>query len=377
MAEPLGVGIIGCGNISRTYFELARVFSGYEIKACADLRRSAAEVRAAEYGVKAMTVRDLLAADDIDLIINLTVPDAHYMVSREILAHDKHVYSEKPLVLRLEDGLALRELADRKQLLVGCAPDTFLGGAPQTARQAIDTGVIGRVTGGTCHMMSHGMEAWHPNPDFFFKPGGGPVLDMGPYYIAALVNLIGPVRRVASLSSSGMATRVIGSGDRKGEKIDVETPTNVHALLEFANDATFTLSTSWDVWSHRHSPIEIYGTKGTLFLPDPNFFGGDVEFASPSGVTETLKAGDHPFAVPNFNDGYEKRANYRGAGLADMVRVLKTGGQPRCSLDGALHALDVLNSILRSGETGTFVNIAHTASKPEALTPEQAAGLLA
>lgn len=244
MTKELGVGIIGCGNISTTYFKLAPLFRGIKVVACADINPAAAEARAAEYGVKAESIEALLANPDVDIVVNLTIPDAHYPVSKAILEAGKHVYSEKPLVLSLEQGEELRAIAKAKGLSVGCAPDTFLGGAHQLARSYVDAGKIGRVTSGTCHVMSPGMEMWHPNPDFFFLPGGGPILDLGPYYIANLINLIGPVKRVAALATMANPTRTITSEPRKGEVIPVKTPTNIHALLEFENGATITLSAS-------------------------------------------------------------------------------------------------------------------------------------
>jgi len=376
MADDLGIGIIGCGTISQTYLDLAPTFAGLDLRACADLNRQAAETRAKQYGLRVETVHDLLLADDIDLIVNLTVPDAHYMVSHEILVHDKHVYSEKPLALSMRDGQALSDLARKRKRRVGCAPDTFLGGAHQTARDVVDRGLIGEIVGGTCHVMSHGMEDWHPNPDFFFKAGGGPILDLGPYYIASLLNLIGPVKRVGATTSAAFRNRTIGSGPRKGERISVETPTTIHAILEFHNGATITLTASWDVWAHGHAPMELYGTKGSLFLPDPNFFGGDVVLALSSGETRRLNGNEHPFGVHNIDDNGSRRANYRAAGLADMVRSLHNGGDCRCSLDRALHAVDVMVSILKAGETGSFIDIDHPATRPEALGAAAAASLL-
>jgi predicted dehydrogenase len=379
MADRLGIGIIGCGTISKTYFDLAPTFSGLEIRACADLNRHAAEARGSDYGVRALTVHDLLLADDIDLIVNLTVPDAHYLVSHEILAHGKHVYSEKPLALSIRDGQALADLARKKHLKVGCAPDTFLGGAHQIARKAVDEGLVGEIVGGTCHVMSHGMEHWHPNPDFFFKPGGGPVLDLGPYYIAALLNLIGPVKRVCAMSGMPFKTRTIGSGARKGEKIDVTTPTTIHAILDFQTGAKVTLTASWDVWAHRHQPMELYGTRGTLFLADPNFFGGDVSLVAEDGTAKPLDGAVHPFGAANVDDNGTPRANYRAAGLADMAQSILRGdeGEFRCSLERALHAVDVMVSILKSAETGTVVDIEHQASRPQALAAAEASKLLA
>ncbi len=376
MARELGVGIIGCGNISTTYFSLAPLFRGLKVVACADLNMSAAQLRAEEYDVKAQTIDELLANDEVDIVVNLTIPDAHYPVSKRILEAGKHVYSEKPLVLSLEQGEDLRAIAKAKGLSVGCAPDTFLGGSHQLARAYIDKGGIGRVTSGTCHVMSAGMEMWHPNPDFFFLPGGGPVLDLGPYYIANLINLIGPVKRVAALTSMANETRTITSQPRNGEVIPVKTPTNIHALLEFQNGATITLSASWDVWSHRHANMELYGTDGSLYVPDPNFFGGVVEASGRNKDIQPLEAWDHPFGRDNQQSPQGGRANYRTAGLADMAVAILEGRDARCSLDRALHGVDVMVSILKSGETGEFVTLSTTCTQPAALGIDEAQALL-
>ncbi|MEP5759260.1 MAG: Gfo/Idh/MocA family oxidoreductase [Litoreibacter sp.] len=373
MSNTLGVGIIGCGNISTTYFDFAPLFRGLEIHACADMNMDAAHARATEYGVTAYDVAGLLAAPEVDIVLNLTIPDAHAPITMQALEVGKHVYSEKPLVLSIEDGRAMRDLADRKGLRVGCAPDTFLGGAHQLARAAVDEGRIGSITAGTAHVMGHGMEHWHPNPDFFYAPGGGPILDIGPYYIANLINILGPVSRVGALTSSAYKERTISSTERAGETVPVLTPTNIHALLEFTNGTTITLSTSWDVWSHRHSHMELYGTEGTLFLPDPNFFGGDVECSIRDEEPVKIDPGDHPFGIPNQGDS---QANYRTAGLADMALALMEGRDHRCSLERTLHGVDVMTSILKSGETGSFIDLQTTCTRPDALGPEAARGLL-
>jgi predicted dehydrogenase len=376
MERELGVGIIGCGNISTAYFTLAPLFKGIKVVACSDINMNAAELRAEEFGVKAQTVEELLANPEVDVVVNLTIPDAHYPVSKQILEAGKHVYSEKPLVLSLEQGEDLRRIAMEKGLSVGCAPDTFLGGSHQLARQYIDQGGIGRVTSGTCHVMSPGMEMWHPNPDFFFLPGGGPILDLGPYYIANLINLIGPVKRVGALTSMASETRTITSEPRNGETIPVKTPTNIHALLEFANGATITLSASWDVWCHRHANMELYGTEGSLFVPDPNFFGGVVEATGRNKEIKPLEVWDHPFGIDNQESQQGPRANYRTAGLADMALAILEGRDARCSLDRVLHGVDVMTAILKSGETGEFITLSTTCTQPAALGVEEARALL-
>ena len=276
MAGTLGVGVIGCGNISSAYFRLSKLFQAIEVKACADLNMEIAQTQAKEFGLEALSVEALLSHSEVDIIVNLTVPNAHFEVSKAILEAGKHVYSEKPLTLSLEDGLALRDLAQQRGLRVACTPDTFLGGTHQQARALIDSGVLGKIVGGTCHVLSHGMEHWHPNPDFFFQPGGGPVLDLGPYYIGNLIHLLGPVRYVTAMSSIPQKERTITSQPRYGEKIPVTTPTTIHAVLEFANGALITLGASWDIWKHGHRNMELYGTEGSLVVPDPNFFGGDL-----------------------------------------------------------------------------------------------------
>lgn len=377
MGDALGIGIIGCGNIAKTYFELAPLFAGFEMRACADLDKATARNRARAYGVDALDVADLLANRAIDLALNLTAPDAHVAVSMAALDAGKHVYSEKPVALSVEDGLALRARADEKGLMVGAAPDTFLGGAHQWARHLIDAGQVGTVTAGTAHVMSHGMEHWHPNPGFFFKPGAGPVLDIGPYYIANLINLIGPVRRVAALANSAEPVRTITSEPRRGETIAVETPTNIHALIEFESGATVTVGASWDVWAHRHGPMELYGTEGSLFLPDPNFFGGMVELAGRDGAIAAPTPFDHPFALANQDRGGRALANYRGAGLADMAQAISAGREARCSLDRALHALEVMTGILASAADGVFVDMRTRCTRPAPLGPEDARTLMA
>ena len=374
--QNLGIGIIGCGNISAAYLRLAPLFKGLEVRAVADMNMEAATARAAEFNTKAQSVDDLLANKDVDVVINLTIPDAHFGVTKRILQAGKHAYSEKPLVLTLEQGKELRDLAAAKGLAVGCAPDTFLGGAHQQARAVIDEGRIGIITAGGAAVLNHGMEHWHPNPDFFFLPGAGPMLDLGPYYVANLINLIGPVKRVGALTSSGSATRTISNGPRTGETVPVKTPTNIHALLEFHNGATVNLSTSWDVWSHKRAHMELYGTEGTLYVPDPNFFGGVVEMAGRDGVIAPLAAWEHPFGRANQDSPRGPLANYRTAGLADMVQAVMAGRDARCSLERALHGVDVMTACLASGESGQFVTLTTTCTRPAALGPDEAQALL-
>lgn len=377
MAKKLGIGVIGAGNISAAYFRLAPLFRGIEMRACADINMDAAKARAKEFKLRAETVDELLKADDIDIVVNLTIPAVHYDVSKRVLDAGKHVYSEKPFVLSLQEGLDLRKRAEKKTLRIGSAPDTFLGGAHQLARSLVDEGKVGAITGGTCTVMSHGMEHWHPNPDFFFQPGAGPVLDIGPYYVTNLIQLVGPVKRVAAFASIPAKERIISSKPRAGERIPVNTPTTIHGLLEFANGAVVTLNTSWDVWAHGHAPMELYGEKGTLYVPDPNFFGGNVAYTKESKAMKSLPKWQHPFGVPNEKHSQGMMANYRTAGLADMAVAIMEGRPHRCSMELALHAVEVMTSLLKSAETGKFVSMQTSCERPAALGVKEAKALLA
>ncbi|WP_298987149.1 Gfo/Idh/MocA family oxidoreductase [uncultured Roseibium sp.] len=372
MSKTLGIGILGCGNISAAYMRLAPLFRGIEMRACADINASAAKARAEEFNLRAETVDGLFAASDIDIIVNLTLPAAHFEVSKKILDAGKHVYSEKPFVLNVAEGQDLAAIAKEKGLRVGSAPDTFLGGAHQLARHLVDSDAVGKITSGTCFVQSPGMEMWHPNPDFFFQPGGGPILDLGPYYVSNLVQLLGPVKRVCAMSSSGSEYRTITSQPRFGDKIKVETPTTIHAVMQFHSGAQITYCASWDVWQHGHSNMELYGLGGTLHVPDPNFFGGEVRMTEKGAYVNMSDAWNHPFS--KANDG--SNANYRTAGLADMAQAILADRPHRCSLEFSLHAVDVMTSILASGESGQFIDVATTCDRPAALDPQAAQDLL-
>jgi len=375
--NDLGIGLIGCGNISAAYLRLAPMFRGLRLVAVADISMGAAQARAAEFDVRADSVESLLAADDINLIVNLTIPDAHFDVSRKALEAGKHVYSEKPYVLSVEEADTLSELAVRNGLRIGSAPDTFLGGAHQTARHLIDADAVGSITGGTCHVMSFGMEHWHPNPDFFFRPGGGPILDLGPYYITNLVQLIGPVRAVTAMSGAASETRTISNGPRDGEQIPVLTPTTIHAVLEFASGALVTLGASWDVKAHRHGEMELYGQNGSIYVPDPNFFGGEVVIARQDGTEQAHSADQHPFGSPNMTDGGgREQANYRCAGLSDMAVAIQENRQHRCNAEIARHVIEVMTGILAAGETRSWIEMRTSCDRPAYLGADEAASLL-
>lgn len=366
--RPMIVGIIGCGNISEAYFKGAARSGLLRVKACADMRPEAAEARASEFGCAAVAVEALLADPEIEAVINLTVPLAHGPVSRQIIAAGKHVYSEKPLAARFGEAQALVLAAAGRKLRVGCAPDTFLGAAHQAARRALDAGRIGRVVAGAAAVLGHGMESWHPNPEFFFKRGGGPIHDIGPYYVTQLVNLLGPVARVAAQASAGFATRTVTSEPLRGQVIEVEVPTTVNGVLSFASGANVALSASWDVWKHKRLPFEIYGSEGSMLVPDPNFFGGEVQLTERDGEWQPLDITGHPFHAPNrtLRSGAEV-ADYRIIGLLDMAAAIRQGRPHRASGDLALHVLEVLDAFERSSLEGRHIAMESTCDRPEPL----------
>ncbi|MDB5474173.1 MAG: Gfo/Idh/MocA family oxidoreductase [Devosia sp.] len=378
MTKTFGVGIMGAGNISGAYLRLAPLFKGLEVRAVADIIPEAAKKRADEYGVRAQTPDELLKNSELDVIVNLTIPATHFGVSMDIITAGKHAYSEKPFVLSLEEGIALKKAADDRGLHVGSAPDTFLGGSHQQARQIIDSGQLGKVMSGTTHVMSRGMEHWHPNPDFFFQVGAGPILDLGPYYVTELIHLLGPVKRLSAFTNMARTEReVTAEGPYKGTFVKVGTPTTIHGVLEFVSGAIITMGASWDVAAHGHHNIELYGTDGTIFVPDPNFFGGDLVTTNIAGERTTVTPWDHPFGKPNQElDKPVPRANYRTAGLADMMASINAGYRARCGLDVALHAVDVMTSLLKAGETGQVITLSTTCERPLALRPEDAQALL-
>ena len=362
------VGIIGCGNISETYFECQNLFNNFNVVACADINIEAAKNSAEKYNVIAFSVDDILANDDIDVIINLTIPSAHKEIIMKSLNAGKHCFSEKPLAMNFNEGLEIAELAKSKNLYVGCAPDTFLGAAGQKARSLIEDKKIGDVVLGTFNLMSHGMEHWHPNPDFFFKPGAGPVFDVGVYYITQLVNLIGPIKSISSLSGTATPERTITSEPRNGEKIKVETPTTLMGTLEFHNNAKIQFFCSWDVWKHKHSTIELYGLEGSMIVPDPNFFSGDILISHKEEDWQVINNDKMLLGIPNKTDNSgDKIANYRGIGLSDMIDAISHQRQSRCSLDLAVHVLEAMEGIIKSSDERVIYNMKTKPNQPDFL----------
>ena len=270
MTSKIKIGIVGCGNISPVYFQASKTLEVIDLVGCADLDVGRAQKRAEEYGVQAFTVDQMLQHPDIKIIVNLTIPNAHGEVGLQALRAGKSVYNEKPLALSREQGREMLNLAKAKSLRVGGAPDTFLGGGIQTCRKLIDDGVIGEPIAATAFMMGHGHESWHPDPEFYYQPGGGPMFDMGPYYLTALVYLMGSVKRVTGSTRSTFPERTITSQPKHGQKITVRVPTHIAGVMDFSNGAIGTIITSFDVWGHSLPPIEIHGTLGSLSVPDPN-----------------------------------------------------------------------------------------------------------
>jgi predicted dehydrogenase len=365
MITPLRVGIIGSGYISAAYLKAARNFPELTVVACADALHANAEKRGAEFGLKVETVDELLRDDSVDMILNLTTPQSHFEITSKGLLAGKHVYSEKPLTLSLQDAERLVKQGRERKVRLGCAPDTFLGGGQQTARKLIDDGAIGKPVGGTAFIMTGGPESWHPNPQFYFKKGGGPVFDMGPYYITALINLLGPVKRVTSIGRRSLEHRVFGAGPFAGGTFPVEILTHFNALLEFEKGPVISFHASFDVPGHSHMPIEIYGTDGSLQVPDPNIFGGPVRL---------LEKGDKWNDVPlshGFADG-----NYRSLGVAEMATAIRGNRQHRASEDLVVHTVEITEAIVNGGETGQSVSITTRCERPRALQPLSNLGVL-
>jgi predicted dehydrogenase len=375
---PMRVGLVGCGNISDIYLQNARRFRDIVFTACADINAEAAKRQAERYAIHGRSVNDLLKSDDVDIVLNLTIPEAHAQVSLQAIDAGKHVYSEKPLATAVAEGVALVAAAQARELRLGAAPDTVLGAGVQEARALIDAGSIGKPLTGLAAVMSHGMEHWHPNPGFFFRAGAGPVFDMGPYYLSALVTLLGPVASVQAMGQIGFDERIVTTPGSQlhGQSIKVETLTNVHALLDFASGAHVTFMASWDVWKHGVPPIELHGEKASLRLPDPNWFGGDLLIAWQNEEWRTLHTDEKTFGVKNWPKAEPKFANDRGLGLADMARAIVDSRPHRASGAIALHVLAVMAGILEAANGGRRVAIAPACERPSSLGETEAKGLL-
>ena len=356
--ERTGIGIIGCGNISGIYLaNLTKRFVQTRVVACADLVQDRARAAAVKYGVpRGCTVEELLRDPEVEIVVNLTPPRGHMDISRAALEAGKHVYSEKPLAIRRVDGAAVLRTARRRGRRVGGAPDTFLGGGIQTCRKLIDEGAIGRPLGATAFMTTPGHERWHPDPAFYYQAGGGPVLDMGPYYITALAFLLGPVSRVTGSAQKSYSERTITSQPKQGTKISVEVPTHVAAVLDFTSGAVGTLLMSFDVWGTHLPWMEIYGTEGSLAVPDPNTFGGPVKLLR----RDAKEWDDMPLQF-----GYVE--NSRGLGVADMADAIRADRPHRASGELLYHVLDVMEGIDDASRAGRHYRVSSTFERPAPL----------
>ena len=365
-AEKVKVGVMGSGNISGAYLKMARTFPILEIVACADLIMERAEAKAAEFDVpKACTVEELLGDPGIDIVLNLTIPKAHAEVAMAALQAGKSVYNEKPLAVTREEGRGILELAKAKGLRVGCAPDTFMGGGLQTCRKLIDDGVIGEPVAATAFMISHGHESWHPDPEFFYQAGGGPMFDMGPYYLTALVALIGPVRRVAGSARITFPERTVTSKPKYGTVINVKTPTHVAGVFDFAKEAIGTIVMTFDVWKAQLPNIEIYGTEGSMSVPNPNAFGGPVR---------VFRRGAKDWEEVALTHQYSEQS--RSLGLADMAHALRSGRPHRASGELAYHVLDIMHAFHDASRAGRHVELDSTCTRPKPLRADLPMGVL-
>jgi len=352
--KPVKIGVIGCGNISGIYLQADKKFDILKIVACADLIKARATAKAKEHGIpKACSVKQLLEDPEIEIVVNLTVPKAHAEVSLAALKAGKHVHCEKPLALTRESGRQILDLAKKSGLRVGAAPDTVLGAGIQTARKLIDDGWIGEPVSATAFMQCHGHESWHPSPEFYYQKGGGPLCDMGPDYLTALVTLLGPVKRVCGATRVTFPQRTITSKPKYGKVVKVEVPTHVAGIMDFKNGAIGTIVTSFDVWAHTLPCLEIHGTTGSMCVPDPNSFGGPVKVRR-AGAPEWKEIPlPHPYPE-----------NSRGIGVADMAYALRSGAPHRTNGQLAYHVLDIMCPIHEASEQGRHILLESDCESP-------------
>jgi predicted dehydrogenase len=366
MPRQVKVALIGCGNISEAYFAGCPRYDILQLTACADLDPARAQAKAEKHGVRACSVDELLADPEIEIIINLTIPQAHAPLNERILRAGKHAYTEKPFALDGRESRRVLALARRRKLLVGSAPDTFLGGGIQTARQLLDDGVIGRPLAATAHMLCRGHESWHPAPEFYYQRGGGPMFDMGPYYITALVNLLGPVRRVSGSTKASFSHRLITSQPLAGKKVKVGVPTHYSGTLDFADGTVATVIMSFDTWPVPDQPcIVIYGSEGTMLVPDPNSFSGPVR------VRRGADKNYHEMPLTHSDQ------RLRGTGVADMAySLLRRRRRHRCSGELAHHVIEVMAAFEKSSTSGRHVRLTSAPARPVALPPHLPLNLL-
>jgi len=378
--KQTNIGLIGCGVISNTYLNNIRdYYHTLNVVACADIFIEKARETAQKYNIpKACSVDELLMDPNVDIVLNLTVPSTHYQINMQALNAGKHVYCEKPLALTLKDAKETIDMAEEKNLLLGCAPDTFLGSAIQTCRKLIDDGWIGKPVAATANMISHGVETWHPSPEFYYKSGGGPMLDMGPYYITALVSLLGPIQKTSCFTTQALKERTIYSTAKYGEKIKVEIPTHYSGIMKFQNDVVANINMSFDVWLSNLPKLEIYGTEGTLIVPDPNNFNGVVKLLRSEELINAvvgLETSDaavklsSPETWDNFKEiphlYRQPHKNMRGIGLLDMSIALKTGEKMRAGAKLAYHVTEALLSFDEAMYNSSVYEMISTCVQPK------------
>ena len=363
MSRPLRVGLVGCGVISGTYLANNARFDGFDIVACTDAYPARASARARAYGIDALPFDRLLADSDIDCVLDLTPPAAHFEIGIAAIRAGKHLYQEKPLAIELEDGRLLLREAAAANVRVGCAPDTFLGGGLQTARGLLDQGEIGEPVGMALTMLNGGPERWHPDPAFFYARGAGPLFDVGPYHVTAAVSLLGPVARVVGAARMLTSTRTIATGPRVGEQFGVDVETTVHALLEHESGPIVSLVTSFDAPGRAIVPLELCGTEGTLYGLDPNEFGGTLSVRRGTDEVESV-----PLLVGLPDD------DARGIGLDDMARAIAIDRPHRATGELALHVLEVMHAVLTSATAGVRVTVSSRVDRPAPLLGGQELG---
>lgn len=362
------IGMVGVGAISGIYLQnLTQVFSEVELVAVCDLIKEKAEKAKDEYNIPKLynTMEELFADKDIDIVLNLTRPYEHFEVTSGALKAGKHVYSEKPLAATLEEGMELVRLAEERNLMLGGAPDTFLGAGIQTCRKLIDDGFIGEPVGAAAFMICHGHESWHPDPEFYYKHGGGPMMDMGPYYLTALTNLLGGIKSVTGVAKTSFPHRMITSEPKAGTIIDVEVPTYVTGIMEFDNGAVGTLFTTFDVHNKGQARFEVYGSQGTLMVPDPNTFGGPIYLLR----QEENEYKEHPLL-------FDYAQNSRGLGLADMAKALESGRPYRANYKQTLHVLEAMAAFTTSSDMRQAVDLKSSFNREEPMRLSQLTGRL-
>ena len=376
MSKVFKVGLIGCGHIAETYFKAHKYFNNFKIIKCADINHLAAKKCASFYKIEALSVKNLLRDKEIEIILNLTVPKAHYEVSKKALLHNKHVYTEKPMAINIKDGKKLLQIAKRKKLYIGNAPDTFLGGGNQKSKELLESKFIGKINLGNIIFAYPGVQSYHPNPEpWFAKKEGGPVIDMGPYYLTALVNLLGPAKEVWGSLMWNKKNRIIGIGPRKGKSIRVLCPTTYLGTIFFKNKTIIRFTLSFDVIAHHRNHIELYGDKGSILVPDPNMFGGSVYTCKKLGGTwKEHKTNRMPLGKINIREKSLRaneapiNANYRGVGLAEMAYCIKKKKKHRCNGELSFHVLDIIQSIMRAAKKKERINIKSTCKIPKKFT---------